>query len=285
MKSWGASLVAQTVKNLPARWEMRVWSLGREDPLEKGMATHSGIPAWRIPMDRGVWGATVNEVAKSQTRLSDWHFQEQARVPSVQPAPLCTLEGGTVSPALHSEAWGRRQAVVLQEQCRWRQPQDVSPASDPASLWGPRRPPEAELSLYVATVTSSWGLRGAHSGMKRRKGVTSSGLGAYVWRACWPLTWPSLAGESPAPRPCVLPHSFLPWAVLWPRALTWLCHPGSLLPASPHHLSSLIPEPHSKGFWIQRVPFCQERCERRMKEVASIPLQGWKGVHTEILPA
>ena len=92
------------------------------------------------------------------------------------------------------------------------------------------------------------------------------------------------AGESPAPRPCVLPHSFLPWAVLWPRALTWLCHPSSLLPASPHHLSSLIPEPHSKGLWIQRVPFCQ-RCERRMKEVASIPLQGWKGVHTEILPA
>ena len=44
-----ASLVAQTVKNLPAIQEAQVRSLGQEDPLEKGMATHSGILAWRIP--------------------------------------------------------------------------------------------------------------------------------------------------------------------------------------------------------------------------------------------
>ena len=45
----GASLAAQTVKNQPAMQEIRVQSLGREDPLEKGMATHSSILAWRIP--------------------------------------------------------------------------------------------------------------------------------------------------------------------------------------------------------------------------------------------
>ena len=45
----GASLVAQTVKNLPAMQETCVQSLDREDPLEKGMATHSSILAWRIP--------------------------------------------------------------------------------------------------------------------------------------------------------------------------------------------------------------------------------------------
>ena len=44
-----ASLVAQMVKNLPAMWETWVQSLGWGDPLEKGMATHSGILAWRIP--------------------------------------------------------------------------------------------------------------------------------------------------------------------------------------------------------------------------------------------
>ena len=44
-----ASLVAQTVKNLPAMQEMQVQSLGWEDPLEKGMATHSSILAWRVP--------------------------------------------------------------------------------------------------------------------------------------------------------------------------------------------------------------------------------------------
>ena len=44
-----ASLVAQTVKNLPAMQEAWVQSLGQEDPLEKEMATHSSILAWRIP--------------------------------------------------------------------------------------------------------------------------------------------------------------------------------------------------------------------------------------------
>ena len=46
---WGASLVAQMVKNLPALWEIWVSSLGQKDPLKKGMATHSSILAWRIP--------------------------------------------------------------------------------------------------------------------------------------------------------------------------------------------------------------------------------------------
>ena len=43
------SLVAQMVKNLSARQETRVQSLGRKDPLEKGMATHPSVLAWRIP--------------------------------------------------------------------------------------------------------------------------------------------------------------------------------------------------------------------------------------------
>ena len=44
-----ASLVAQRLKHLPGMREMRVQSLGREDPLEKEMATHSSTHAWRIP--------------------------------------------------------------------------------------------------------------------------------------------------------------------------------------------------------------------------------------------
>ena len=64
--SW-ASLVAQMVKNPPAMWETWVQSLGREDPVEEGMATHSGILAWRNPMDRRAWWATVLGVTKSQT--------------------------------------------------------------------------------------------------------------------------------------------------------------------------------------------------------------------------
>ena len=52
------------IKNSPAMWETWVRSLGWEDPLEEGMATHSSILAWRISMDRGAWWATVHGVAE-----------------------------------------------------------------------------------------------------------------------------------------------------------------------------------------------------------------------------
>ena len=57
--SW-ASLVAQLVKKLPTMQETWVQSLGWEDPLEEGMATHSSILAWRILMDRGAWWAACS---------------------------------------------------------------------------------------------------------------------------------------------------------------------------------------------------------------------------------
>ena len=66
-----ASLVAQMVKNTPAMQNTWVRSLGWEDPLEEDMATHSSIRAWRNPMDRWAWQATVHGVAKSRTQLSD----------------------------------------------------------------------------------------------------------------------------------------------------------------------------------------------------------------------
>ena len=62
--------MAQTVKNPLAMWKTWVQSLGCEDPLEEGMATHSSSPAWGISMDRGAWGDTIHGVAKSQTQLS-----------------------------------------------------------------------------------------------------------------------------------------------------------------------------------------------------------------------
>ena len=68
--SW-ASPTAQMVKNPPAMWETWVQSLGWEDRLEKGMATHSRILAWRVPMDRGAWWATVHGITKSQTQPSN----------------------------------------------------------------------------------------------------------------------------------------------------------------------------------------------------------------------
>ena len=66
----GASLVAQTVKNLPAMQETPVRSLGQEDALEKGVATHSSILAWRIPWTEEPGGLPSTE-SQSQTRLRD----------------------------------------------------------------------------------------------------------------------------------------------------------------------------------------------------------------------
>ena len=65
------SLLAQVVKNLPAVRETWVWFLGWEDPLEEGMAIHSSLLAWRIPIDKGAWQVTVHGVTKSQTWLSN----------------------------------------------------------------------------------------------------------------------------------------------------------------------------------------------------------------------
>ena len=67
-----ASLGAQMVKSLPAVQETWVPSLGQEGPLEKELATHSSILAWKIPQTEEPGGATVHGVAKSQTQLSDF---------------------------------------------------------------------------------------------------------------------------------------------------------------------------------------------------------------------
>ena len=101
--SW-ASLLAQMVRNLPAMQKTQVQSLGREDPMEKGMVTHSSILAWRIPWteepsrlqsmgsqrighdwviftslhfreivkDWGAWHSAVHGLTKSWTWLSNW---------------------------------------------------------------------------------------------------------------------------------------------------------------------------------------------------------------------
>ena len=63
--------MAQTVKHLPTMREIRVQSLGREDPLEKEMATHSSALAWKIPWTEKP-GRLQSMVAKSRTRLSDF---------------------------------------------------------------------------------------------------------------------------------------------------------------------------------------------------------------------
>ena len=65
------TLVPQTVENLPAMRETKVWSLGQDRSLKKGRTTHSSILAWRIPCTED-WRATVSGVTKNQRQPSNY---------------------------------------------------------------------------------------------------------------------------------------------------------------------------------------------------------------------
>ena len=82
--------------------ETWVWSLGREDPLEKEMATHSSILAWEIPWTEEPWQATIHGVAKTQTWLSDWAHRHRNF-----PSRTCTLVTVTCDNRVqHAIMWG-----------------------------------------------------------------------------------------------------------------------------------------------------------------------------------
>ena len=86
-----ASLVAQRLKRLPAMQETWVRSLGWEDPLEKEMATHSSILAWRVPRTEEP-GKLVHGVAKSRTRLSNFTHSPFTKTTCVLTFPPASLE-------------------------------------------------------------------------------------------------------------------------------------------------------------------------------------------------
>ena len=109
--SWD-SLVAQLVKNLPATWETWVWSLGWEDPLEKGTATHASILAWRLPWTVYPMGHKESDTTE---RLSLWWVQSglpqrlrakessrQSRRHGSVPGSGRSLEGGNGNPLQYS---------------------------------------------------------------------------------------------------------------------------------------------------------------------------------------
>ena len=79
-----AGRVVQMVKNPLAMQETRVPSPSGEDPLEEGTAAHSGILAWRIPVDRGAWWATVHGVTELDT-TEQLHFKIFSAVANTLP--------------------------------------------------------------------------------------------------------------------------------------------------------------------------------------------------------
>ena len=104
--------------------ETRVQPLGWEDPLEKETATHSSILAWRIPMDRGAWWATVHGVAKSGIRLSEralflgtWRIQMKLKTRCLQFKSHFQLTQCILAPNLSSPTITTGISVMQESAC------------------------------------------------------------------------------------------------------------------------------------------------------------------------
>ena len=101
-----ASLMAQLVNHLPVMQETWVWSLGREDPLEEGMATHSSILAWRIPWTEEAGGLQSTRSQESDT--TKWlnhhphhHLIKLTYSVKLSSIPRCTNTHRNQSPSWH----------------------------------------------------------------------------------------------------------------------------------------------------------------------------------------
>ena len=116
--------MARTIKNPPIMRETQVWSLGWEDALEEGMATHSSILAWRFPMDGGAWQATVHGVAKTEqlNTTQQHHLWLRWRYAQVLfTIPPCNLSVNPETRTLYTAWWefpGGQVVRILGFHCR-----------------------------------------------------------------------------------------------------------------------------------------------------------------------
>ena len=144
-----ASLVAQTVKNMPAMGKTWVQSLGWEDPLEKGMGTHSSILAWRIPRTEEPGGCSPWGPKESDT--AEWLSTAQHKPQfSAQISPIisiteehvdCGFPGGSVAqhpPAKAGDTGGTDRLNPWVMHISWRSKWQSTPAVLQAELYGQR---------------------------------------------------------------------------------------------------------------------------------------------------
>ena len=137
--------------------ETQVWSLDWEDPLEKEMASHSGILAWRNPMDRGAWWAAVRGVTESWTQLCHyttiigtigtiiilfWRLEVQDQCCIF----LCRFPSG-----LHSEVWNQGHLDVV---CA--PPLQGEPHPGPSGHWGSGRCGEGKAGNLLYSWHSTY---------------------------------------------------------------------------------------------------------------------------------
>ena len=163
--------------------ELQVWSLGLAHAPEKETATYSSIHAWKNPMDRGAWWATVQRVAKSRTWMNDWAciffnqnpspfapFVELGWFPALEIwAPLSHKQTAKTGPGAHisvtlSCSWAKMTHATMHLWMLW---------AFPSWLWQSKEPPAKEKDSRARTP------RAHTQGIRRVQG-----LGSDAWRPC-----------------------------------------------------------------------------------------------------
>ena len=146
---------------------MQFWSLGWEDPLERRMATHSNILAWRVPMHRGAWWATVHGV--SQSDMTQWlnhHHQWKAFVFHSSFCFHLFVDQSASKLFLKGKKWRRAQFLPLPGVFNGVTVVQVIEVND-ISWMLVRRPPGWEFFLPWV-VLLSWRGRGLESRWRRQ---------------------------------------------------------------------------------------------------------------------
>ena len=166
------SLVAKTVKNLPATHETSLWSLGQEDTLEKGMATHPRILAWRIPWKEEPGGLQCTGL---QRVGHDW---VQAQASTIYVWLACAKRKKTESETRAQKAWGR-----------------VGPPAHPgrAIFFGFSRTISKQVTPVIKKLP-------ANAGDLRGKKSFDCWIWKIPWRRAWQLIPVFLPGESHGKR-------------------------------------------------------------------------------------
>ena len=180
MKLW-ASLVAQLVKNLPAMQKTWVQSLGWEDPLEKGKATHSSILTWRI-LRTIPWGHKESDTTKwlSLTYLLEALLKYSTNISTPILCQACSehqifySEQGMQLDCLHNQQGPTQKGNLgpFIQTPRWKQ-QSIKPSVGPFWVWDPVRlhrfhihPPSLRRHFLASSCTQSSGKR---STIKRKE--------------------------------------------------------------------------------------------------------------------
>ena len=183
-----ASLVAQRVKNLTAMQDAWVRSLGWEDPLEKEMATHSSIPAWRTPWTEEPGGLQTVVAESDATKHGSVHVTAALPVCPPHPPPAVSTSPFSMSVSLFLHVWQFKWQYTEMKVPFFSLSSHMSRApwlsGRTAQMWTVALIVERVDTAWVGPFRSSQGSNLAHTWLGTHPGVLSSPLKVGMIKAC-----------------------------------------------------------------------------------------------------